>query len=78
MLDHILSHTISNLIRKISGTASDMAKKNQKKDGRHGLTTVELGIIVIECLKNEAENIEEAFEHHEKKCTRGDDCGAKH
>lgn len=78
MLDHIVSHTISNLIRKITGAASSMAKENKKKMGRKGLTTMELGIIVIECLKNEASTIEDAFESHDKKCDRGDKCGVNH
>lgn len=78
MLDHILTHTLANLTKKITGCATDMAKENKKKMGKQGLTTVELGHVVIECLRHEAKTIEEAFESHDKTCTQGDKCGAKH
>ncbi len=78
VMDHILSHTISNLIRKISSAANQMAKENKTKVGKRGLTTMELGIITIECLRHEANTIESAFSDHDKTCTKGDKCGAKH
>ena len=77
MLDHILAHTTSNVIRKITEVAQGVSK-DRKKEGKGRINTLELGMIVIECLKDEAKNIQKALDHHEKDCKRGDDCGAKH
>ncbi len=77
MLDHILAHTASNLIRKISTVARELTK-DRKKEGKKRISTIDLGKVVIECLKDEAKNIQKALDHHEEDCTKGDDCGAKH
>jgi DNA-binding transcriptional ArsR family regulator len=75
--DHIIAHTVSNLIRKIGGVSTEMMKE-RKKEGKKRVNTIEMGQIVIECLKDEAKNIQEALDSHNKDCKRGDDCGAKH
>lgn len=77
MMDHILAHTVSNLIRKITEVAQGVSK-DRKKEGKRRVSTIELGMIVIECLKDEAKSIQKALDHHEKECDSGDDCGAKH
>jgi hypothetical protein len=78
MFDHIVSHTMSNIFRRTRDAVNHIlkAKKREKQDPR--INTVEMGIITIEVLRKEAENIEEALDTHEKKCDRGDKCGAKH
>src|SRR5690606_22067115 len=76
MIDHIIAHTISNLIGKI-GSVATSTRKDWKKSGKK-FTTLDMGLVVIECLKDEAKNIEEAFEKHEKDCKQGKDCGVKH
>lgn len=76
MRDHIIAHTISNLIKKI-GSVSTSAIKDWKRKGKK-FSTIDMGLVVIECLKDEAKGIQSALDHHEKDCKRGDDCGAKH
>jgi Mg/Co/Ni transporter MgtE len=78
MFDHIVAHTLSNLFKKMNNAVREVTKdkKNRGKKGR--ISTLEMASITIECLKNEAENIKDALEHHETECKKGDDCGAKH
>jgi Mg/Co/Ni transporter MgtE len=76
MMDHILAHTVSNLIRKITEVAKGVSK-DRKKEGKRRLSAIELSMIVIECLKDEAKIIQNALDHREKECGKGDDCGAK-
>jgi len=75
--DHIIAHIVSKLIRKIGGVSTEMMKE-KKKDGKKRINTLEMGQIVIECLKDEAKNIQNALDSHLKDCKKGDDCGAKH
>lgn len=78
MFDHIMAHTMSNIFRRCADTVNHIIK-DKKKEGKKGrISTIEMGIITIEVLRKEATNIEEAIEHHEEKCDRHDDCGAKH
>jgi hypothetical protein len=76
MRDHIIAHTVSNLIKKI-GSVSTSAIKDWKKKGKR-FSTIDMGLVVIECLKDEAKGIQSALDHYEKECKKGDDCGAKH
>lgn len=76
MRDHIIAHTISNLISKI-GAVSTSCMKDWKKKGKK-FTTIDMGMVVIETLKDEAKNIQNALDKHEEECKKGDDCGAKH
>lgn len=71
--DHIIAHTVSSLIRKIGGVFTEMMK-----DGKKRISRLEMGQIVIECLKDESEDIQEAIDSHLKDCKRGESCGAKH
>lgn len=77
MMDHILAHTISNLMRKIIEVSQGISK-DRKKEGKRRVSAIELGMIVIECLKDEAKNIQTALDDHKKECKKGDDCEAKH
>jgi hypothetical protein len=77
MCDYILAHTTSNLIVKITDTIKHIIKDKKKEGKKEAINTIEMGIIVIECLKKEAESIREALDRHENTCEKGDDCGAK-
>jgi hypothetical protein len=76
MRDHIMAHAVSNLIRGIY-KVSRAVVKDRKKEGKKGLNTIEMGYLVIECLKKEAENIKQALDDHEQDCENKHDCGAK-
>lgn len=76
MRDHIIAHTLANLIGKI-GSVATSAMKDWRKKGKR-FSTIDMGLVVIECLKDEAKGIQNALDHHEKECKKGDDCGAKH
>lgn len=77
MLDHILCHTMTNLLKKISRVAHGLDKERKaKKEGR--LTTIDCGLVVIGCLLDEAKMIQEAIDSHNKDCDKGEKCGAKH
>lgn len=77
MLYHVVAHTLSNLLKKITTIACDM-QKDRKKQKKPGVNTIELAMLCIECLKDEAKNIQKALDKHDEECDRGDDCGAKH
>lgn len=76
MIDHIIAHTVSNLISKIGMVATECRKEGRKRGKK--FSRIDMGMTVIECLKDEAKNIQNALDHHNKECKRGDDCGAKH
>lgn len=76
MIDHIIAHTIANLISKI-GNAATKCRKEWCSKGDH-FSAIDMGMTVIECLKDEAKNIQNALDKHEQECERGDDRGAKH
>lgn len=76
MVDHMTAHVISNLIRKIWGGCNSV-NESFKKAGEPGISTFDVGLIIIESLKAESENIKNALDEHEKEC-EGKDCGAQH
>lgn len=76
MSDHIIAHTASNLIRKITTIAYNLSKDKRKKgDGR--ISTIEMGFIVSETLKAEAQHILDAISEHQEEC-KTKECGASH
>lgn len=77
MLDHILAHTASTLIKRITTIAGALHRDKKKKFGE-SLTTIDVTMIVIEALKEEAKQIKKAVDDHEKNCPNGDNCGATH
>lgn len=78
LLDNIIAHTISSLIRRmVSGAKSHIEdRRNSGKKAR--ISTIDMAYISMECLKKEADNIREALGDHEEKCDKGKECGAKH
>lgn len=78
MFDHIVAHTLSNIFRRTADAVKHIIKDKKKAGEKDRINTVEMGLIVIEVLRKEAQNIEDALDEHEEKCDRGDKCDAKH
>lgn len=66
-VDHMVGYTVSNFIKKVHFVADESVKAAKAK-GKPGISTAYMANIIMECLRDEARQIEKAATDHKKEC----------